>query len=124
MKDFNKVLQERGNKLMKLGEHTYWLYRNDKIELPEFEELLSELKELDKDIFVINNELTPEKGSDICPKCKAKLDGTGIKFCGSCGTNIDEFYTQNTAKCISCENIISIDAQFCGICGCKQREDM
>lgn len=124
MTEYNKLLQERGNILINLGEHAYWLYRNNKIDLSEFGDLLKELEKIDKDIFKIHNGSAPEQISDVCPSCNEKLEGGNIKFCSYCGTNINEFYSQNTTRCTSCESIISINDKFCGICGSKQKEDI
>ncbi len=124
MADLNKLSLERANKLLKLGEYTYWLIRTGKLELPDYEKSFSEIRELDKEIFNETHSLLPEKEENICPTCKTPIEDPSIKFCGECGLNIEEFYESKVKHCTSCESIISVTNKYCSICGTKQKEEI
>lgn len=57
-----------------------------------------------------------------CPKCNNTLKDTA-KFCGKCGTKIDQPAAAPQPKenaCVSCQNPLKPNAKFCGKCGTKQ----
>lgn len=58
-----------------------------------------------------------------CPTCHNLLK-EGAKFCGKCGTKIEQSSGNDENKpgktCSSCGNILKPDAKFCGKCGTPQ----
>lgn len=122
MADLNKLLLERSDKLLSLGEYTYWLIRTGKLDMPEHEKILEELRKLDKEIFKETHELVLEKEEGACPKCKTAIDDPTVSFCGECGLNIDEYYKTEVKHCVKCKGIISVESEYCSICGSKQKE--
>ncbi len=124
MSDLNKLSLERANKLLKLGEYTYWLVRTGKIDLPELEKNFKEIQDLDKEIFNQTHDVIPEKEENLCPACKAVMEDPAIKFCGECGLNVEEYYESKVKHCTTCKSIISVVDEYCGICGSKQKEEI
>ncbi len=120
MADLNKLSLERSNKLLKLGEYTYWLIRTGKLDLPEFEKNFEEIQQLDKEIYNETHDVIPKKEENLCPMCKTLIEDSAIKFCGECGLNIEEFYESKVKHCTSCESVISVTDEYCSICGLKQ----
>ncbi len=62
-----------------------------------------------------------------CPKCKNQLKDSA-KFCGKCGTKIDQPISsnQNNVKnnsCEKCGNALKPGAKFCGKCGTPQSQN-
>lgn len=54
-----------------------------------------------------------------CPKCGNQLKDTA-KFCGKCGTKIEQQAAPVANACVECKNELKSGAKFCGKCGTAQ----
>lgn len=106
-------------KLVALGDEAHFQVRAQKMTDPKLCAISEEIIALDKELHALSGIATPEKGDGICPSCQTKIEGE-VKFCGNCGTNIEEYYSKKTARCVKCECIIGCDDQYCPVCGSKR----
>ncbi len=109
----------RMQKLQLLGNQMHLLLRTGQNTDKDGLVLANELIQIDRELFELTGDRTPEKGEGICPLCRNVLE-SGVKFCGSCGANVDEYYSKNVARCDKCNSVVSVDDNFCPVCGCKR----
>ena len=111
--------KQRIQRLIDMGERVHLLARLGHITDPELMTLSRKVMDLDRVINAHMGKQPPQKESGLCPQCGAAFEGT---FCGSCGLNIEEFYSKPFMVCHVCTSLI-VEAEdlFCGVCG-SQRE--
>ena len=107
-------------KLIELGEAAHLLLRTGRLADPGMEEISEQIVTLDKEINAALGKRPPHRGDGRCPNCGAPHNNA--VFCGSCGQNIDEFYSKPIPFCAVCGLMVEEDAEFCGICGSKREE--
>lgn len=54
-----------------------------------------------------------------CANCKNQLK-EGAKFCGKCGTKVEQSNNNKKNSCVECGNELKAAAKFCGKCGTPQ----
>lgn len=110
---------KKANLLLDMGIITYEKIRNKTIIDDSFDNLCSEILEIDKIIY--NNNLKiqslEEKSKDIVCECGRILNSDN-NFCGSCGKKI-EVEEEYLIECITCNSLNEEDAVYCGCCGRK-----
>lgn len=124
---YKKVLYEagteRGELLLKLGETVYQMVRNGSLQHDEFRKYQQPITELDQKMFQAQQAiaLLNAKNAEqhVCSGCGTVVTDLD-KFCGSCGARVElpeEKPAQEMKACLSCEEMIPEEAQFCTCCG-------
>ncbi|WP_078553933.1 zinc ribbon domain-containing protein [Bacillus alkalicellulosilyticus] len=129
MNRLRKMIQELSVKksavLLELGQVTYKQIRAEAIAAEELVTISDQLVSLDKQIYLATKQLSEmnktEDNAVVCGSCN-EANGPNDKFCGSCGTPLEkpaEVDLSEGISCVTCEEIIPKEANFCPCCGSK-----
>jgi biotin synthase-related radical SAM superfamily protein len=116
-KDTQVLQKEKGAALMSLGKLMHKLIRDGKIEDANCARLSERIAQIDTDICNAGGGRVPGQGEGICPICNKPLSSLMAQFCGGCGTNIADYYSQSMAKCDVCKQLIMSGSKYCTVCG-------
>lgn len=122
-KQVQETSLKKSKLLINLGQTTYQLIREGKINDPQLVELSQSMVGFDNVIYQSYKkiaELTEGEQRAYSCECGAPVQPTD-KFCESCGkkVTIAEPKELETIQCPACEEEIAKDANFCGSCGKK-----
>ena len=84
-------VMERNNErdFQDIGKMVYERYQKGKEVDPEFVELCEAISEREDSIDDYKKQVAKIKGLDVCPSCKAHVEGN-VVFCPKCGMKIDD----------------------------------
>lgn len=112
----SNLLNELILQFIQLGDYAYEEIKNGNIKDSEMEKIADEIAALQKNYYDEIMQSIPDKEDKVCPDC-GKPYKEGVKFCSSCGMNIEEFYSKNLKICDKCHSNIDADSNYCTICG-------
>jgi len=119
-RDINALHREKEAILLQMGKVMHKLVRDNSITSTSCTQLAERIAQIDAEICTYGEGRVPGQGEGVCPNCKATLAAATVSFCTSCGTNLNEFYSQNTAQCTKCGQLTASDGTYCTVCGVKR----
>jgi len=118
--DVNALQKEKATSLIALGKIMHKLIRDGSITDEACVRYSGRISQIDAELCVAEGRRIPRQGEGVCPICGALLASPVASFCGACGANVTEFYTQNTTTCERCGQITAADGQYCTVCGVRR----
>jgi len=115
----NALIKEKAQLLLSMGKLMHKLVRDGEFTNNSCIQLSERLIQIDAHLCLVQGGNVPEQGSGICPLCKAALVSPMAGFCGVCGANINEFYSQNMRKCEKCGQLTNSTGCYCTVCGVR-----
>jgi len=106
--------RQKIQKLVEMGKRVHLLARGGQLRDPELVALSDQLVGLDAQANAHLGKYPPKRGDGVCPRCNTPFEGV---FCGGCGLNIDEYFSQPMHTCDVCGLVVEASDIFCGICG-------
>ncbi len=82
----------------------------------EMRSISEQLRIIDSKLYEASGASIPDKSSGKCPHCGSSSEG---KFCSSCGSDIETFYSKGVEQCSVCNHNVSAGGQYCIACGSK-----
>ena len=117
--DINSLRREKETALLTLGKAMHKQIRDGEVTNSIYVGLSERIAQIDSQICLYSGGRIPAQGEGLCPVCFNAVAPTAA-FCGNCGTNITEYYSQTTARCDKCGQITAADGSYCTICGTKR----
>ena len=99
-----------------LAERYYYDLRRNPSTDVEIQQLCASIAYHEKMLFDQRYLSTPGPNDLLCPVCRNPYP-YGSRFCGKCGCNIMDFYTEHNRQCVQCHSLLNQVQRFCGICG-------
>ena len=86
--DIASLENKRAKDFEKLGRLYYKYFRNLDIDNEEISDVIIDIKEKNKKILELKNEINNIKNKRNCPACGASIDKNSV-FCNSCGMKLE-----------------------------------
>jgi predicted amidophosphoribosyltransferase len=115
--DIQLLQREKETALLSFGKIMHKIIRDKKIKSDAYTQISERIAQIDADICVLGGGQIPGQSDRICPNCKEMLAIGNDTFCGSCGTNVAEFYSHNTVRCGKCRQLTVTNGAYCTVCG-------
>jgi predicted amidophosphoribosyltransferase len=112
--------REKETALLSFGKIMHKIIRDKKINSDAYVQISERIAQIDAEINVLGGRQIPGQSDRICPNCKEMLAIGNDTFCGSCGTNVAEFYLRNTVRCEKCKQLTVANGVYCTVCGTKR----
>ena len=119
IRDVGAMRREKEAALLSMGKLMHKLVRDGSIKDDICARLAERIVQIDTEICMAEGSRIPTQGEGVCPHCRNMLASPMAAFCGSCGTNVNEFYAR-AAACSKCHQITRADAAYCTVCGAKR----
>jgi len=116
--DINALRREKETALINLGKAMHKMIRDGEITNAAYSGLSERIAQIDSQICIYGGARVPAQGEGVCPICRNQIAPTAA-FCGGCGTNITDYYSQYTKQCNKCGQITASDGQYCTVCGSR-----
>lgn len=118
--EVNAIKKEKAQLLLSMGKLMHKLIRDGKIASKSCDQFAERLAQIDAQICIYQGGNVPQQGSGVCPICNAALASPMAGFCGTCGTNINGYYSQSMVRCATCGQLTKSSGGYCTICGVRQ----
>ena len=119
--NINEAKQKKIELLLELGTMTYEHIRKNKINRDLFDNIDSQILEIDKVIYENNLKIKEQDHTkEIEYYCECGYEfKSGDKFCAECGEKRPDEEVEYATFCKICDNIIDEDSNYCICCGSK-----
>ena len=119
-RDIRSLQREKETALLSFGKIMHKIVRDEKISSDAYVQISERIAQLDAEICVLGGGRIPGQSDRVCPSCRAMLTAGSEAFCGNCGMNVTEFYSQNTVRCEKCRQLTVSNGTYCTVCGTKR----
>ncbi len=115
--ELNQLRKEKAEQLIILGRQMHRMIRDGYITDEGVVQIGRRISQIDVELFVGLGNQIPAQGEGICPQCGETLASVMTTFCGKCGANVAEFYSQAMSRCSRCGQLTQSAARYCSVCG-------
>ena len=119
-RDVGALRREKEAALLSMGKLMHKMLRDGSVKDDMCNRLSERIVQLDMEICIAEGRRIPMQGEGLCPHCGNMLASPMAAFCGTCGTNVNEFYARAMAECGKCHQLSRADAAYCTVCGTRR----
>ena len=119
-RDAHSLRREKDTALLSMGKMLHKLVRDGQIGDDACFRLSERIAQIDIELCHAEGNRVPMQGEGVCPNCYAMLASPMAVFCGSCGTNLTDFYSRYMSRCEKCGQLTAAGGGYCTVCGVKR----